>query len=114
MFGRVVGDALPKKIQHFKRAMFFQNRGAAHFDKGAANRFKRGEIEFLLAVVTNFGGGICTGLHSISRDHSSSRMMLNDQMIADVIELVGVVSGSKGAFKAFPQFNVESQQLQTT
>jgi hypothetical protein len=66
--------------------------GAAEFNHVVAQWFVGFEIELTFAVVATVGEGHGAALQTIGADHFAEDGVLNEQMIADGIKLVGVVA----------------------
>ena len=92
---RKVRDTLPKQAKHDEVAMLLMNASAAEFDHLGANDCVGREIKFLFAVVTMMRGGTQSGLQTIRADDFATRHMLDEQMVTDFIERIGIESGGK-------------------
>src|SRR5437867_110437 len=94
-FARVVGNALPQQAEHDEIAVLLVNAGPSEFDEFAANGLERREIKLLFAVVTAVRRRRQPGLQAIRPDDFARRQMLDEQMVADFIERVGIESGDE-------------------
>ena len=92
--------------------MLAMDTGAAEFNDFIAHRLEWSEIKFLRGVVTEVFGGIATGLQTVSADNLLRGQMLDNQMIANGVERIGVQTGDVGLRQSFVEFEVENLKAQ--
>ena len=105
-------DAFPEHVQDRGIAVVLMNAGAAEFEDFPAERFVRGKIKNLFAVVAQVAFGAVAGLHAVGADEFVRDGVVNHQVIADEIEFVAVESPAVGGGESFPEFTIEDQITQ--
>ncbi len=86
----------PQQGQHFRRAVFAVDRGAAQFQNAGTQGFIGRQVEFLLGVIPVMPRRRLARLHSIRADNPSRRivfpLVFDNQVLAHLVELVGIES----------------------
>src|SRR5690606_38485283 len=90
----VVQDARPHQRQHRTDAVIGNHAGAAHFDDPVAGGVEAGEVEFGGGVVAAGGGDLVRRQHPVTADELFGQLVADQQVIAVLIEPVGVQTGS--------------------
>jgi len=85
---------------------------AAKFDDGIAQGLIRREIELARAVVTQVSRGGNSGLQPIRPHDLMGSAILDDEVVANGIEFVGIVAVFVSRFEALPKFEVEYEKSQ--
>jgi len=111
-FAGVVGDAFPQHAEHGEVAVLRVDARATEFEDFAAHRFERAKVKNLRAVITETRRGARAGLHAISADDIAGARVLDEEVVADFIERVGVKERGVGAFESFVEFHVEDEEPQ--
>lgn len=96
-----MGNSPPQERQNLAAAMLTANAGTAQLQRPLAQRLIRRKIEFLLAVVTPARKCVQTGLHPVSANNLLLCLVFNNQVVANLVELVLVQSSVPGRGKAF-------------
>jgi len=97
--------------------MFSVDRGATQLQNLAAHVLIGRKVEFLLGVVAEILRGCCAGLHAVSAHDSAGRafvgeFVLDQQVFAEEVELVGIEAGPVGSVESFAQFDIEDFEAQ--
>src|SRR5215469_14246652 len=91
--------------------------GAAEFENAGSERLIRSKVEFLLGVVAVPPPSGGAGLHAVSSDNTADGivflLILHEEVLADVVELVGVETRLVGAFQALAQLDIKDAKTQT-
>src|SRR5215470_9329456 len=87
--------------------MLAVNARSAEFYQAWPKRLVRSEVELALAVVSEILSGSYARLQPISADNSFRGNMDDDQMIADGVKFVVIVTGDVGGLQPFVQLQVE-------
>src|SRR5258708_5891444 len=87
---RIVGDSLPEQAENDEIAMLLVHTGASEFNQLRADRLERTEVELLLAVVATIRRRSAASLQTIRANDLAGGQMLDDQVIANFIEWIGV------------------------
>jgi hypothetical protein len=85
---------------------------AAKFDDKTAQGFIRREIKLARAVITQVSRRGSSGLQAIRPHNLMRRAMLDDEVVANGIEFIGIVPVLVSRFEALPKFNVEYEKAQ--
>ena len=106
----VDGQALPEHVQDEGIAEIEVDAGAAEFEHLLADGVVRREIEKLIAVVAEIGGGGFTGLQAISADKFGGFEVADHEVVAEGIEGIDVQAGTFGGGEAFAEFEIEDEK----
>lgn len=104
----VFRDAAPEQAKHDKIAVTGGDAGPSQFDHPRAKRFIGAEIELLSAVVAEAASRSFARLKPVRADHGVGRQVFHDEMIADVVERIGIETGGVRRGQAFAQLDVEN------
>ena len=108
----VTRNAAPKQMQQIEVAMRRVHAGAAKLDHFAAKRFVRSEIKFPLAVIAEVRRCKLTGLQPVRADNLACRHMLNDQMIAKLVERIDIETSRVRFGQPFAELEIENLKPQ--
>src|SRR6266536_3179132 len=86
--------------------------GASEFDQLGADWLERTEVELLFAVVTAIRGRREAGLQPIRANDLAAGQMLDEQVVADFVERIGIEAGRKRLRQALVEFQVEDGETQ--
>ena len=92
--------------------MLLVDAGATEFDHLPTHRLERLEIKLLRAVVAELLCGRQTGLQAISPDDFAGRQMLDQQVVAHVIERVSIQSRGERFGQTLVEFQIEDGKAQ--
>ncbi len=110
----ILRNAPPQQGQHFRGAMFAVDRGSAQFQNAGTQGLIRRQIEFLLGVVPVMPRCRLPGLHSIGTYNPAPGivfpLVLDNQVLAHLVELVGIESRLVRALQPLAQFNIENPE----
>ncbi len=96
--------------------MFAVNGSPAEFQHAGAQRLIRREIELLLGIVPAVPCGRDARLHAVGAHDAPHRvvflLVLDDEVLADIIELVRIQPGSIRTLQPLTQFDIEDPEAQ--
>jgi hypothetical protein len=105
----VDGQALPEHVQDEGVAKIEVDAGAAEFQHLLADGVVGREIEKLIAVVAEIGGGGVPGLQAIGADKFGSVEVADHEVVAEGIEGIDVQAGTFGGGEPFAKFKIEDE-----
>ena len=108
----VVGYSLPEQAEHDEVAVLLVDAGPAEFNQLCANRLEGVEIKLLFAVVAKILRCGQASLQAICADNFTSWHMLHEQMVAHIIERVGIQAGCERFGQPLVQFEIEDGEAQ--
>lgn len=96
--------------------MFAVDCGAAQLQNPRPERLIGGKTELLLRVISQIPFGGCSRLHPV-RAHDAPvwivlELVLDEEVLADQVELVGVEAGAIGSLQPFAELDVEDFEAQ--
>src|SRR5581483_10838440 len=103
----VLNDPVPQEKQDFTRPMFARNANASELNHRILEMPVRREIEFTLTVIAGINRDCTACLQSVSSDYFSRLALFNNQMIANRIIFIDVLTGSVCAVESLVQHKVE-------
>ena len=93
--------------------MIAMNTGSAQLNNLVSQRFVGCKVEFARAVVSGICRSCGSSLQTIGADNLFGRRVLDDQVIADGVEFIGVEPCEVRGFQTLLQFKVEDYETQT-
>src|SRR5262245_5712591 len=86
------------------------NASSSQFHQLSPQMFVGSEIEFLCAVVAKVAGGRCARLQAIGPYNLARPYVLDQEVIANLIEFIALVTILVRGFRAFSQFQIEHEK----
>ncbi len=112
LVARVGADPLPQQVENREIAMAGVDARAPQFEDLTAGGIEGREVEFALAVVAQPVAGALPGLQPISAHDAAVGRVLDDQVVADLVEGVSVQAGVVRLDQAFVEFEIEDLEAQ--
>ena len=103
------GQALPEHVKDEGIAEIEVHAGAAEFEHFVADGIVGSEIEKLIAVIAEIGGGSVAGLQAIGADELGGFQVADHEVVAEGIEGIDVQAGALGGGEAFAEFKIKDE-----
>ena len=108
----IADDFPPEHRDHGDRAMIAVDAGAPQLHEGLPVWLERREIKFAGAVVSEMESGHRAGLHAVGSHHSAGTLLDDDQVIADLVELILIHARRVRAGQPLVELQIEDLEAQ--